>query len=177
MITREQLEKDLKTMFKNMDDFEYDVYGQELWCMLRNQTPDLFVDDLICSFDYDYDDLMDIDLEDIVLDIIEHVIIPELTGLDDEESENTFEKILDMLGERFNEETGVEDEDNEEEDGEDTKYEDINLDLELYHENGQYGIWISDRIGGSGIDVKGSTKEECAQEAAKYLVDYLYKLQ
>jgi len=174
MITREQLEKDLKTMFKNMDDFEYDVYGQELWCMLRNQTPDLFVDDLICSFDYDYDDLMDIDLEDIVQDIIEHVIIPELTGLDDEESEKTFENILDGLGEKFNEE---EEDDDEEEEEEEPKYESINLDLELYHEDGQYGMWISDKIGGSGIEVKGSTKEECAQEAAKYLVDYLYKLQ
>ncbi len=176
MITREQLEKDLKTMFKNMDDFEYDVYGQELWCMLRNQTPDLFVDDLICSFDYDYDDLMDIDLEDIIQDTIEHTIIPELTGLDEEDSENMFEKILDMLGEKFNDEKGL-DEDKDCEEEEDTKYEDISLDLELYHENGQYGIWMSDKIGGSGIDVKGSTKEECAQEAAKYLVDYLYKLQ
>lgn len=35
MITREQLEKDLKTMYTNMNDFDYDVYGQELWCMLR----------------------------------------------------------------------------------------------------------------------------------------------
>lgn len=170
MNIREQLEKDLKTMFKNMDDFEYDVYGQELWCMLRNQTPDLFVDDLICSFNYDYDDLMDIDLENIVQDTIEHAIIPELTGLDDEASEALFEKILDISGKKFNEEE-------EEEEEEEPKYESINLDLELYHENGQYGMWISDRIGGSGIDVKGSTKEECAQEAAKYLVDYLYKLQ
>ena len=185
MITREQLEKDLENMFKSMDEFEYENYGKNLWCMLRNQTPDLFVDDLICEFDYDYDDLMDIDLEEIVEDTIENIIIPKLTGLDEDDSIDKFEEILDSLEEKFNEEEGIGDDedgigDDEEEEPEETKYDNINLNLELYHEpgpnSGKWCIWIGDNIGGSGIDVTGSTKEECAQEAAKYLVDYLYRL-
>ena len=176
MIRKNQLQKDLENMFKSMDEFEYENYGQALWCMLRNQTPDLFVDILICDFDYNYHDLMEIDLEDIVQDTIENVIIPKLTGLDEADSVDKFEEILNSLEEKFNEEEGIEDDEEEEE----PKYDNINLNLELYHEpgpnSGKWCIWIGDNIGGSGIDVTGSTKEECAQEAAKYLVDYLYRL-
>ena len=176
MIRRNQLQKDLENMFKSMNEFEYENYDQALWCMLRNQTPDLFVDILICDFDYNYHDLMEIDLEDIVQDTIENVIIPKLTGLDEADGADKLEEILNSLEEKFNEEDGIEVDEEEEE----PKYDNINLNLELYHEpgpnSGKWCIWIGDNIGGSGIDVTGSTKEECAQEAAKYLVDYLYRL-
>ena len=152
------------------------IRRNQLWCMLRNQTPDLFVDILICDFDYNYHDLMEIDLEDIVQDTIENVIIPKLAGLDEADGADKLEEILNSLEEKFNEEEGIEDDEEKEE----TKYDNINLNLELYHEpgpnSGKWCIWIGDNIGGSGIDVTGSTKEECAQEAAKYLVDYLYRL-
>lgn len=178
VLTINRVQKDLEKMFKNMDEFEYENYGKALWCMMCNRTPDLFIDDLICEFDYDHDELMDLlnndDLEGSIQDTIKYVIIPKLTGLDENASENKFEEILDGLEKKFNEEEGLDEEEEE------PKYDSINLDLELYHEPGQnsgtWGIWISDNIGGSGIDVKGSTKEECAQEAVKYLVDYLYRL-
>ena len=44
--------------------------------------------------------------------------------------------------------------------------------LELYEENGTYGVYISDDIGGSGIDVKGETPQEVCENAVPYMVDY-----
>lgn len=52
----------------------------------------------------------------------------------------------------------------------------INLNIELYKEGKTYGAYIGDNNGGSGIDVKGSTPEETAEELAPYIADYLHGL-
>lgn len=54
--------------------------------------------------------------------------------------------------------------------------EEIRIQLELYKTESGYGIWLSDDLGGSGIKVESATKEECAQEIAPYIEDYLYRL-
>lgn len=51
---------------------------------------------------------------------------------------------------------------------------DAKLTLELYCENGKFGIYLSDNVGGSGIDVKGETPEEAAENIAPYIADYFY---
>jgi len=52
----------------------------------------------------------------------------------------------------------------------------IYLNVELYKEGKVYGAYIGDNGGGSGIDVKGSTPEEAAEELKPYIADYLHKL-
>lgn len=52
----------------------------------------------------------------------------------------------------------------------------IKIELTLYKTEGGYGIWLSDYMGGSGIEVEAPTKEECANGIAPYIEDYLYKL-
>lgn len=54
--------------------------------------------------------------------------------------------------------------------------EEIKIVLTLYKTEGGYGIWLSDYMGGSGIEVEAPTKEECANGIAPYIEDYLYKL-
>jgi len=52
----------------------------------------------------------------------------------------------------------------------------VRIELTLYKCDNGYGIWLSDNIGGSGIEVEAPTKEECANEIAPYIEDYFYKL-
>ena len=53
----------------------------------------------------------------------------------------------------------------------------IRLDIEMYrNEDGTYGMWIADNMGGSGIEVEEATPEACAKKAAPYLEDYLCQL-
>ena len=54
--------------------------------------------------------------------------------------------------------------------------EEITITLTLYKTSNGYGIWLSDQIGGSGIEVEETTKSECAKNIAPYIEDYLYKL-
>lgn len=54
--------------------------------------------------------------------------------------------------------------------------EEIKITLTLYKTDDGYGIWLSDDMGGSGIEVEEATKEECANGIAPYIEDYLYKL-
>jgi hypothetical protein len=49
-----------------------------------------------------------------------------------------------------------------------------NLSLELYNENGELGIYLSDDCGGSGITVTGNTPEEVADKIKDYIADYFY---
>ena len=176
MITKSKFNATLMGMFKNMDEFKYENYGRDLYMLLEGQTPDCFTDDLIDE-GYDYDDLQEINLDQYVYDGCVEAI-KNLEHMNQNDAESKFNLILKNLEKDYDREFSDEDEVDEEE--EETKYDTINLDLELYHEpgknSGNWCIWIGDRIGGSGIDVKGSTKEECAEEAAKYLVDYLYRL-
>ena len=49
------------------------------------------------------------------------------------------------------------------------------ISLELYHENGQYGIYLGDEMGGSGIEVNARTPKEAVKRISPYIVDYFYK--
>lgn len=52
----------------------------------------------------------------------------------------------------------------------------IRLDIQLYRtEDGEYCMFIDD-MDGSGIEVTGATPEECSDNAAPYLDDYLDRL-
>ena len=52
----------------------------------------------------------------------------------------------------------------------------MNIRLDLYKTDNGYGIYLSDEIGGSGIEVEESTKEKTAKQIALYIEDYLYML-
>lgn len=52
----------------------------------------------------------------------------------------------------------------------------INLSVELYNENGKFGIYIADECG-SGIDVKGDTPEDAIENAKPYLLDFFYEME
>ena len=51
----------------------------------------------------------------------------------------------------------------------------MNVNIEFYYENGVYGAYIGSDSG-SGIDVKGGTREECAENLTPYLLDFLYEV-
>ena len=48
------------------------------------------------------------------------------------------------------------------------------LTIDLYFENGKYGIYLGDNNGGSGISVTGKTPEDAAREISHYIADYFY---
>jgi hypothetical protein len=51
----------------------------------------------------------------------------------------------------------------------------VNLNVEVYvEEDGIYGIYLSDEMGGSGISVKGDSPEDAANQIAPYIADYFY---
>ena len=52
--------------------------------------------------------------------------------------------------------------------------EEKHITLDLYFENGKYGIYLGDNNGGSGITVTGSTPEEAAENIKPYIADYFY---
>ena len=47
--------------------------------------------------------------------------------------------------------------------------------LDLYFENGVYGIYLGDNNGGSGITITGKTPEDVARDIAPYIADYFYE--
>lgn len=49
----------------------------------------------------------------------------------------------------------------------------VTLSVELYKEGKTFGMYIGDEMGGSGIDVKGDTREEVIAKATPYLADYM----
>lgn len=56
-----------------------------------------------------------------------------------------------------------------------TQYADYEkLSIELYHKNGEFGAYLSDNKGGSGITVKGLTPEQVTLNLAQYIEDYFY---
>lgn len=52
----------------------------------------------------------------------------------------------------------------------------INLTVTLYKENGVYGIYIGDNMGGSGITVQDVNATTVAHSACNYITDYLMRL-
>ena len=52
--------------------------------------------------------------------------------------------------------------------------EEKRITLDLYFENGEYGIYLGDNNGGSGIPVTGRTPEEVAENIKPYIADYFY---
>lgn len=52
--------------------------------------------------------------------------------------------------------------------------EEKHITLDLYFENGEYGIYLGDNNGGSGITVTGSTIEETVENIKPYIADYFY---
>ena len=52
--------------------------------------------------------------------------------------------------------------------------EDKHITLDLYIENREYGIYLDDNNGGSGITVTGSTPEEAVENIKPYITDYFY---
>jgi hypothetical protein len=50
----------------------------------------------------------------------------------------------------------------------------VRLSLELYRDGDGFGIWLSDNMGGSGIEATGATPEEAANNMASYIADYFY---
>lgn len=53
--------------------------------------------------------------------------------------------------------------------------EDVNLNLTLYRNGEEFGIYLSDNFGGSGIEVEGKTPEEAANLISSYIQDYFYE--
>ena len=51
-----------------------------------------------------------------------------------------------------------------------------NLSIELYKEDGKFGVYIGDE-NGSGIDVKGDTAEDAIENAKPYLLDFFYEME
>ena len=51
----------------------------------------------------------------------------------------------------------------------------VRLDVELYRDGDNFSIYLSDRMGGSGIEVSGATPEEAAKNLAPYIADYFYE--
>ena len=52
----------------------------------------------------------------------------------------------------------------------------ITIQLTICKTEGGYRIWLSDDIGGSGIEVEETTKEKTIESLSPYIEDYLYKL-
>lgn len=52
--------------------------------------------------------------------------------------------------------------------------DDVRLSLTLYRDGDGFGIWLSDDMGGSGIEVEGKTPEEAANKITPYVTDYFY---
>lgn len=52
----------------------------------------------------------------------------------------------------------------------------INLSVELYKEDGRFGVYLADD-GGSGIDVKGDTPEDAIENAKPYLLDFFDEME
>ena len=50
----------------------------------------------------------------------------------------------------------------------------VRLTLELWKDDGECGIYLSDDIGGSGIEVVGNNPDAAAHNIADYIADYFY---
>jgi hypothetical protein len=51
----------------------------------------------------------------------------------------------------------------------------INISIELYRDGDKFSAYLSDDIGGSGIEASGATPEEAANNLAPYIADYFYE--
>ena len=51
------------------------------------------------------------------------------------------------------------------------------LTLEIYKTENGFGAWLSDDIGGSGIEVKAETAKKTSIDLAPYIEDYLLGLE
>ena len=47
------------------------------------------------------------------------------------------------------------------------------LDIELYYEDGEYKAYISDNVGGSGIELSNDSPSDLVQEIGPYIYDYV----
>lgn len=54
------------------------------------------------------------------------------------------------------------------------KFKGGNVSIELYLEDGKFGLYLADECGGSGVDVKGDTPEEAAAKITPYIADCFY---
>jgi hypothetical protein len=52
---------------------------------------------------------------------------------------------------------------------------DVILNVELYIDKDLFCAYISDNMGGSGIEVSGSTPQELADNLSPYIADYFYE--
>lgn len=50
----------------------------------------------------------------------------------------------------------------------------MRLDIELYQDGEVHGAWITDRCGGSGIEVEAVSYEEFAAKVGAYIADYAF---
>ena len=51
---------------------------------------------------------------------------------------------------------------------------DVKVSLQLRKNGNGFTIWLGDDLGGSGIEVTGSTPQEAANKIAPYVADYFY---
>ena len=52
---------------------------------------------------------------------------------------------------------------------------DVNLSVELYRNGENFCAWLSDDMGGSGIEAVGETPEKLADNLSPYIADYFYE--
>lgn len=52
---------------------------------------------------------------------------------------------------------------------------DVNLSVELYRNGENFCAWLSDNMGGSGIEAVGETPEKLADNLSPYIADYFYE--
>jgi len=52
---------------------------------------------------------------------------------------------------------------------------DVNLSVELYRNGEDFCAWLSDNVGGSGIEAVGETPEKLADKLSPYIADYFYE--
>lgn len=51
----------------------------------------------------------------------------------------------------------------------------VNLSVEIYRDDDGFAAYLADDIGGSGIEVKGSTPKEVSENLVAYIEDYFYE--
>ena len=53
----------------------------------------------------------------------------------------------------------------------------MKIEIELYKEGDAFMAYISDDMGGSGIEASGSTEDELAENIKEYVSDYIYDME
>lgn len=53
----------------------------------------------------------------------------------------------------------------------------MQVELDILKTQNGFDIWVSDNVGGSGISVQGTTKEEVLNKLNEYLTTYLEEVE